>query len=104
MYFAELFPRSQLHHAITTELHSLLFWLVLFFITVTISLPFLLMRVYRALYLEPEVYGQPEIKDPWLDKEVVNCFGMKSNVDENEEVELEDIKPRRRSTSEKVFS
>ena len=44
--------------------HTPLFWLLVLFISVTISLPLLLSRVYRHCYLEPSIYAQTEIDDP----------------------------------------
>ena len=58
MYFAQKFPRSAVYMAITTELYNTpLFWLIILLLSVALSIPFLLSRVYRHVYKEPEVYA-----------------------------------------------
>ena len=65
MYNAQKFTRSAVYMAITTELYATpLFWLIILLLAVTLSIPFLLSRVYRHVYKEPEVYAQEEIPDP----------------------------------------
>ena len=57
-WMAELFVQSSLYHAISNELwQSPLFWLVTFYISVTVSLPFYIARNYKAHYMEPDIYG-----------------------------------------------
>ena len=58
--------------AITTELYGCpLFWLLVLFLSVTLSIPFLLAMVYRSVYREPNIYAHEEIPDPCWEE---GCF------------------------------
>lgn len=91
MYFAQLFPRSQVHMAITNELwHSPVFWFMIIFITTLISLPYLGARVYRHCYLEPDIYAVEEVADPCWDSKV-GCFGDINDSIDAKEVEEDEF-------------
>ena len=74
--------------AITNELYgSYLFWLLIIFLSVTLSAPLLLSRVYRHVYKEPEIYAHKEISDPDCEK---GCLSKVEDEEDNNDISSKD--------------